>query len=333
MLISSCCFLDEELKSEVENEFTHSDQICDVCGIRGNLIKIDHFAEFFVCIVGLFKKDSSSQSTLIDIVQSKWHFFSNKLYGEVILSTIISEYGLSISVHDKVSFIDDIQYVIDIWKNIKNILTSKYRYFVDSDEIDKLDLITFDSSSYRILHKGDVLFRARITEEGKAKMTPKEMKCPPRNKSCAGRANPVGIPYLYLCQSIKTTFYEVHAGYLDNISVGRFRMIRDLNIIDFDFQLSPFPVFVDGGKDELLKQISKCEFLQEIRSDLSKPLTRYDTELEYVPTQWICEYCKINGADGISFTSSLDKTGVNYVLFDQNDAKCTKVTAHTIKKN
>ena len=56
MLISSYCFLDEELKSEVENEHTHVNQICDVCGLRGNLLELDHFADFFVCLIGLFKK-------------------------------------------------------------------------------------------------------------------------------------------------------------------------------------------------------------------------------------------------------------------------------------
>lgn len=331
MLISSYCFCDEELVSEVENEFSYADQKCEVCGKFGNLIDIDYFEDFFTCLIGLFKKDPSTSDSLIDLIQSKWHIFSDDSYGRIILSSIISKAGIGLNIDDKVSFVEEIQSVVNIWENIKHNLITKFRYFVDSDEIDKLKLITFDDSSYRILHQNEVLYRARVTEEGKIKMTPSQMKCPPPNKSCAGRANPMGIPYLYLCQSIKTTFYEVRAGYLDNISVGKFKIKRDLNIIDFDFQLSPYPVYIDGGKDELYRQVAKYEFLKAIRVDLSKPLTRYDTELEYVPTQWICEYCKINGADGISFSSSLDKEGVNYVLFNQEDAVCTKVTQHIIK--
>ena len=66
--------------------------------------------------------------------------------------------------------------------------------------------------------------------------------------------------------------------------------------------------------------------------DLSKPLRRYDTEIEYVPTQYLCEYCKTLGADAICFNSSLHTQGINYVLFNQEDAECVEVKKHTIKK-
>ena len=69
-----------------------------------------------------------------------------------------------------------------------------------------------------------------------------------------------------------------------------------------------------------------------ICKDLSKPLRRFDTELEYVPTQLICEYCKLNQADGIMFASSLHPQGQNIVLFDPKDAKCTKVDYVEINK-
>ena len=67
---------------------------------------------------------------------------------------------------------------------------------------------------------------------------------------------------------------------------------------------------------------------------MSKPLSRYDTELEYIPTQFICELCKFNKADGISFKSSLYKNGTNYVLFSTNDtsvAECVNVKTTTIE--
>jgi RES domain. len=57
-----------------------------------------------------------------------------------------------------------------------------------------------------------------------------------------------------------------------------------------------------------------------------KPLRRFDTEIEYVPTQLICEYCKQNGADGIQFNSSLHQGGVNVVLFNPSDAQCVGVS-------
>jgi hypothetical protein len=47
----------------------------------------------------------------------------------------------------------------------------------------------------------------------------------------------------------------------------------------------------------------------------------------------ICEYCRnIVQADGISFESSLYKGGINYVLFDQDNAECVSVDTHVIRK-
>lgn len=83
--------------------------------------------------------------------------------------------------------------------------------------------------------------------------------------------------------------------------------------------------------DNLVNAISKFKLIQRISSDLSKPLRRYDTELEYVPTQLICEYCKLNGIDGIRFESSLHEGGQNVVLFDTNDADCIDVAVKEIQ--
>lgn len=160
----------------------------------------------------------------------------------------------------------------------------------------------------------------------------KEMGCPPKERATPGRANPLGIPYLYLCNKVETTYYEVRAVYLDRISIGRFRILRDLNIVDFSNKINLFYAYSGAESNEDLQEIVKRKILfDKISTDLSKPLRRFDTEIEYVPTQLICEYCKQNGADGIRFNSSLHQGGTNVVLFNSVDAKCTRVLTHEIK--
>jgi hypothetical protein len=67
-----------------------------------------------------------------------------------------------------------------------------------------------------------------------------------------------------------------------------------------------------------------------ISIDLSKPMRRYDSEIEYIPTQFICEFIKVyTGAGGIRFRSSLHPEGKNIVLFDDNKVTC--VTVEKIK--
>ena len=208
MLISSKCFKDIELQKEVENESTHKNQKCDVRGsIEDNLVDVEYFADFFTSIISLFKKNSESSHTLVDAIQSKWGMFSEKSYGETILSHIISKYSLPIVTTDSVSYSDEVQSKIDIWHRIKTDLMTKNRFFVEYDDFEKLQI--FPEQYSLNLHEGEILYRARITEEGKTKMRSNEMGCPPYKKASAGRANPLGIPYLYLCKDIKTTYYEI----------------------------------------------------------------------------------------------------------------------------
>lgn len=158
------------------------------------------------------------------------------------------------------------------------------------------------------------------------------MGCPPPNLATAGRANPLGIPYLYLSDSAKTTYFEVRAVYLDKLSVGRFYIPKSLSLVDFRYSINLYLSYVDG--DTSLKEVViKKMIIDSISRDLSKPLRRYDSELEYVPTQLICEFCKkYVQADGICFSSSLYCGGLNYVLFDHKAAECKDVECHEITK-
>lgn len=114
--------------------------------------------------------------------------------------------------------------------------------------------------------------------------------------------------------------------------IGKFTVRRDLNIVDFSNKISLFFTYTDSESNFSLVDIAKRKILfDKISADLSKPLRRFDTEIEYVPTQLICEYCKQNGADGIRFNSSLHQGGTNVVLFNSLDATCTSVLHHEIK--
>ena len=155
------------------------------------------------------------------------------------------------------------------------------------------------------------------------------MGCPPARITPAGRANPLGIPYLYLCQEEETCYYEVRAIYLDRLSIGTFNVTKELKILDFTRKMSLY--VANTMSSNLATEISKFKLIQRISNDLSKPLRRFDTELEYVPTQLICEFCKLNEIDGIRFNSSLHVGGVNIVLFDSSSAECVSVKKVEIK--
>lgn len=332
MYICKDCFRDEELRSEISANAV-ADGMCDVCGKEGKVVDFMDFHSFFSTLLSLFSLSDNSTKTVVDIIQDEWQIFRDKDVAKILLSDIITSYNLDYSIDTYVDYTEEIQTRIAVWDRLKKSVRENYRFFTNMDEFTKYDYLTAGKS----LHIGQKLYRSRVTPIGQKKIKCNKMGCPPKELAIAGRANPIGIPYLYLSDSAKTTYFEVRAVYLDKLSVGTFRIERDLKLIDFVYDVNLFLSYNDGNIP-LKETIIKKKVIEAISSDLSKPLRRFDSEIEYVPTQLICEYCRRvldpdgAAADGITFESSLHKGGRNYVLFDESAAKCIRVDSHEITK-
>ena len=332
MYICKDCFLDEELRSEI-NANAVINGVCDVCGKEGKLMDFSDFHGFFNALLSLFSLTDNSNKTIVDIIQDKWHIFKDKDVAKILLSDIISTSHLDYSIDTCVDYTNEIQDRVAVWDRLKNSVKENSRFFTNMDEFAQYEYLTAGKS----LHIGQKLYRSRVTPIGQKKIKWDKMGCPPKELTTAGRANPIGIPYLYLSDSAKTTYFEVRAVYLDKLSVGTFRIEKDLKLIDFVYDVNLFLSYNDGSVP-LKETIIKRKVIEAISSDLSKPLRRYDSEIEYVPIQLICEYCRrivdSEGAtaDGITFESSLHKGGRNYVLFDESAAKCISVDSHEITR-
>jgi hypothetical protein len=55
-------------------------------------------------------------------------------------------------------------------------------------------------------------------------------------------------------------------------------------------------------------------YLVMLGEEISKPITPREAELEYLPSQYLCEFMKSLGYEGIVYNSSLSD-GDNYALF------------------
>lgn len=328
MKVCANCFNDKEIKAFIDSEGIESGSGCDVCGdsSQSKTINFDELSDFFTEFLTLFVKDKNGNKSLVQFIQSEFNMFSSDCCAEKILQEILSHDTNDLSVYDKVSYSLEVSDYFSIWEKLKNEIKTQKRYFVNFDSYNLTNYLVPQAS----IKQGNVLYRARITPLGKM-LNKEDMGAPPAEKAQAGRANPLGIPYLYLSNDIDTTYYEVRAVYLDKISVGTFRVVRDLRVVDFSEEFNLFWAYTntDLSLSDLMRRgiVLDC-----IRHDLSKPLRRFDTELEYVPTQLICEHCKINGADGVRFNSSLHQGGVNIVLFSSQDAECIDVQEREIHR-
>ena len=62
-------------------------------------------------------------------------------------------------------------------------------------------------------------------------------------------------------------------------------------------------------------------------------MRRYDSELDYIPTQFICEFIKVfTNVQGIRFRSSLHNIGNNLVIFNQDFMECREVKKVQVSK-
>lgn len=337
MKVCDQCFNDDEIKRFIIASSIEQGT-CECCSNSGSLININELLDFFLEFVSIFTHDDLNGKPLIEIIQEDWDIFSSHLVGSKILSGIdfSSAKGLDqdlllpsngLEFQMPVSYIDEIVESISFWARLKEDIKWKRRFFADIEEMTDLG---WDAmfNVITIMDDKNILYRSRINQDGQSVSYPIEkMGTPPNKISTAGRANPQGIPYLYLSTTIETTLYETRATFLDNISIGFFgiKTGKEITLVDFTKNLSPF-----GQVD--IKLFTKAKLTRGVISkDLSEPLRRYDSELEYIPTQFICEYIRFfTNADGIQFYSSLEKDGVNVVLFNQENIECTDVELHQI---
>lgn len=342
MEVCNGCFNDKEIKSFIEVTSSTIGK-CDCCGKEANLIDLSELQEFFTNFFSIFKYDESNGSALIDVIQEDWNIFSSHDNGNIILNdfdnSIIDltiQLGLvysdvPVNSKIKVSYIEEIQESVNYWEELKSDLKHKRRFLTN---LGNLEEYGWDAAFYvfSTIDSNTTLYRSRINQDDSMQPYPiEEMSSPHKTKSSAGRANPQGIPYLYLSRDLKTTLYESRATFLDYVSIGEFKFGDDYSfeVVDFTKEESPF-----NNTDDIIK-FAKNKFIRKVVSrDLSKPLRRYDSDLEYIPTQFICEYIRFfaNPAIGIQFSSSLEKDGVNIVLFDDSKIKCMDVSVHQISK-
>ena len=329
MKVCANCFQDQEIRQFINSTSTERGN-CDYCSEESALLDIEELLDFFKIFFSIFRGDFGygAGKPLIDLIQEDWKIVTNRDIGAAMLSDIFQiTFGMPISDKIKHQYAPEIEECVHYWNELKQALKWERRFLTDAELLDEYGW----SSLFNINAEIDSninLYRARIHKNGETNpIVLEEMSSPPKEKATAGRANPCGIPYLYLSKTPQTTLYETRSSYLDTLSIGRFVVCgANLKIVDFTSHPSPFNHMDD------MWELAQSKFLKRaISADLSKPLRRFDSELEYIPTQFICEFIRYStGADGIQFNSSLDEGGVNIVLFDPSKVKCIEVELHQI---
>ncbi|MFZ4798808.1 MAG: RES family NAD+ phosphorylase [Bacteroidia bacterium] len=325
------CFSDKEIIGLITSQANIGN--CDFCDKTNiEVINISELLDFFKELLDNFQHKGNGENLKVKI-QGNWNLFSNLDSAYKVLNYVIQNIDTEITNADElVDFNNDILENVNYWNILKDQLKWEKRYLTNINILtDDLGWDSFFNSQIVLNHTSE-FFRARLHHiESENPYENEKMYCPPKGVSTAGRANPAGIPFLYLSDNKETILYEIRASYLDEISIGTFSLkntiTNEIKISDFTENQTIF------HPNKVNEKIKSTLLKRQISHDLSKPMRRYDSELDYIPTQFICEFIKIfTGVHGIKFRSSLHTTGNNLVIFDQNIMECKSVEKVKIKK-
>lgn len=213
----------------------------------------------------------------------------------------------------------------DEWREFCRYLVRQNRYILNKKWERFIETVLFTAKKREhVLKKGGTLFRARIGsdereyEDGRIDVNPlppQEIDAPPHEKTIEGRINPAGISYLYLANDIGTAISEVRPGLKQHVSVGHFRLTRDITAIDASQDKHSRHVLSEQ-KIERASEEWEPFVWRDINYSFSFPVRVGEENTQYVPTQYLSECFKNAGYDGIIYKSSFTEEGYNIALFD-----------------
>lgn len=310
------CIGDKELTRHIFPMHSIGIGVCSYCKSENqHLVEPKKLKEYFELVIGIYKLDDSGES-LVNLLKSDWSMFSHpemdNARSKVLLSEILDdgEVVRQKFIPSELCKTDR----LDVWSKLKDELKHENRFF-PTTEVDKgrlKDLLSFlQIESQQV---GEVFYRARIQRNSEATIETVDMGAPPKRLASQGRANPAGIPYLYIASTPKTAISEIrpHTGEL--ASVVTVVMPADLKFVDLRSPrttVSPF-ILADEASVGLLR--GDIEFLVGMGDELSIPVLPHVAAIDYIPSQYLCEFIKRQGYDGVIYQSSVGD-GFNLALF------------------
>lgn len=356
MIFCECCFRDSIISSIIRSLPGKTVGDCPVCGSHSISLydtkKQTDLTPYFEDLLSIYTPDAAlpddfpgaDRYLLLDDLRERWDLFADISEEKCreILSSVCNDLAEAAPAMfaDKVGIQEshDPSYLMDhallrnsSWETFVEEIKTVNRYhskFVNFEILKRY--CSFIRKKYKT---GEYFYRARISDC--TGYPPEKMSAPPPGKSSEGRANARGITCLYLANDLETTLHEVRAGVFDYVSVGTFQLMKDITVVNLrDInKISPFIEGLDCMDHAINKQ-----YLEKLDAEMSKPLRRADSTLDYVPTQYFVDFIKSidhdgkQEYDGIEYNSTTYPGGFNLAIFDPDLFECIGVDVYDIDK-
>ena len=89
--------------------------------------------------------------------------------------------------------------------------------------------------------------------------------------------------------------------------------------------------FLLADAEDIVKMRSDLPFLERLGEELTRPVVPLAAAIDYTPSQYLCEFIKKCGYDGVIYRSSVGD-GMNLALFNPALAESGTVSQHRVTR-
>jgi hypothetical protein len=336
------CFKDIHIRNTIEKQGSVGD--CDFCSSKDvavyDISAIPNpISDMIISLIQTYSVSNSLEAKLLkESLRDDWDIFSagTEVIQALTIKLCASAYSTDSDIFSKKTIIPQLTDK-DFLNSFGVVRGLSWDKFADSIKYgNRFHSGMFNADAFAsflsIIAKnfpvGTKMYRARIAPN-KNGFEATEMSTPPREQRSAGRVNPEGIGILYLSSDDKTVLNEIRANTFDYVTIGEFQVTRDIKVVNLSGISSTSPFLYSG---ELEKYAVNRKVFQEIATEIAKPLRRNDSPIEYLPTQYIAEFIKGQGYDGVEYASTLREGGYNLAAFDEKLFECVNVNTVEVTK-
>jgi hypothetical protein len=289
-------------------------------------------SNYFEIVISAYRVDAGGKS-LVSLFREDWGTFAHPRMDDFRAKDLLAEI---LDDHDIVRQTFSPAYGLETdwvsaWENLRQELMYRNRFFpevgIDTKWLEAiLDDLSLESGDL----EEDIWYRARI-QSGDAAFPVEKMGAPPARNALPGRANPAGIPYLYLGSKPATAIAEIRPHTGEIVCVADFKIQNDLRLADLRNPREMVSPFLQEDAEEIGKRRSALPFLERLGNDLTTPVLPHAAAIDYTPSQYLCEFIKKSGFDGVIYRSSVSD-GINLALFNPARATVGSVVQYSVSR-
>ena len=322
------CFADKFLQDEISRLSTQIGD-CETCGAQDSkLVSATMLSDRFEVPFGIYEPDDNGK-LLVDWMIEDWELFAlDRDRAALLLIEILDDGELARQSFSPRNAVGGDH--LSSWERLREELRTQNRFFPTTEFSQDRLASLLENLKLDPLSVSEMWYRARI-EDGSGAYPADKMGAPPAKYASPGRANPVGIPYLYIGSQLQTATTEVRPHPGETICVAEFQVQQGLEIIDLRNPRKLLTPFRLEDSLEVAAMRRDIGFLERLGLELTTPVLPNAAAIDYIPSQYLCEFIKQAGYDGVAYESSVSE-GVNMALFSPDNAQVGEISRVKVER-